>query len=194
MAQTKIKVKSGNTTVEMDPAATKIFTDVMEKAAPETMRVLREVVDEIYDDAYRVWPVRQPKPVEDLSADSKVRIVANNIAKEDADRYTRKRAYAAAYNMQDLGTLIVPTHKVTSKGSKDKLYTELTIQGDDIFARVGNSAPYAWAIKVGVNTDLPYALGASVSNELLWKPAKQKADRVVEILAAEMTQDIKRAK
>ena len=194
MAQTKIKVKSGNTTVEMDAAATKIFTDVMEKAAPETMRVLREVVDEIYDDAYRVWPVRQPKPVEDLSADSKVRIVANNIAKEDADTYTRKRAYAAAYNMQDLGTLIVPTHKVTSKGSKDKLYTELTIQGDDIFARVGNSAPYAWAIKVGVNTDLPYSLGTSVSNELLWKPAKQKADRVVEILAAEMTQDIKRAK
>ena len=194
MAQTKIKVKSGNTTVEMDAAATKIFTDVMEKAAPETMRVLREVVDEIYDDAYRVWPVRQPKPVEDLSADSKVRIVANNIAKEDADTYTRKRAYAAAYNMQDLGTLIVPTHKVTSKDSKDKLYTELTIQGDDIFARVGNSAPYAWAIKVGVNTDLPYSLGTSVSNELLWKPAKQKADRVVEILAAEMTQDIKRAK
>ena len=103
-------------------------------------------------------------------------------------------AYAAAYNMQDLGTLIVPTHKVTSKGSKDKLYTELTIQGDDIFARVGNSAPYAWAIKVGVNTDLPYALGTNVSNELLWRPAKQKADRVVEILAAELTQDIKRAK
>ena len=194
MAQTKIKVKSGNATVELDPAATKIFTDVMEQAAPQTMRVLREVVDEIYDDAYRVWPVRQPKPVEDLSAASKVRIVANNIAKEDTDTYSKKRAYAAAYNMQDLGTLIVPTHKVTSKDSKNKLYTELTIQGDDIFARVGNSAPYAWAIRVGVNTDLPYSLGTSVSNELLWKPAKQKADRVVEILAAEMTQDIKRAK
>ena len=193
MAQTKIKVKSGNTTVELDPAATKIFTDVMEQAAPETMRILREVVDEIYDDAYRVWPVRQPKSVKDLTEDGKVRVVANNIAKTDAD-YDKKRAFAAAYNMQDLGVLKVPEYQVTSKGSKDKLYTELTIQGDDIFARVGNSAQYAWAIKVGENTDLPYALGTRVSNELLWKPARQKADRVTEVLAAEMVQDIKRAK
>lgn len=193
MAQTKIKVKSGNTTVELDPAATKIFTDVMEQAAPETMRILREVVDEIYDDAYRVWPVRQPKSVKDLTEDGKVRVVANNIAKTDAD-YDKKRAFAAAYNMQDLGVLKVPEYQVTSKGSKDKLYTELTIQGDDIFARVGNSAQYAWAIKVGENTDLPFALGTRVSNELLWKPARQKADRVTEVLAAEMVQDIKRAK
>lgn len=193
MAQTKIKVKSGNTTVELDPAATKIFTDVMEKAAPETMRVLREVVDEIYDDAYRVWPVRQPKSVKNLTEDGKVRVVANNIAKTDAE-YDKKRAFAAAYNMQDLGILKVPEYQVTSKGSKDKLYTELTIQGDDIFARVGNNAQYAWAIRVGENTDLPFALGTRVSDALLWTPARQKADRVTEVLAAEMVQDIKRAK
>jgi len=194
MAQTKIKVKSGNATVELDPAATKIFTDVMEQAAPETMRILREVVDEIYEDAYRVWPVREPKSVKDLTDDGKVRIVANNIAKTDPDDYTRKRAFAAAYNMQDLGILRVPEYQVTSKNSKEKLYTELTIQGDDIFARVGNAASYAWAIKVGVNTDLPFALGTKVSDALLWTPAKQKADRVAEVLAAEMMQDIKRAK
>ena len=194
MAQTKIKVKSGNATVELDPAATKIFTDVMEQAAPETMRILREVVDEIYEDAYRVWPVREPKSVKNLTEDGKVRVVANNIAKTDADDYTRKRAFAAAYNMQYLGVLKVPEYQVTSKGSKDKLYTELTIQGDDIFARVGNSAQYAWAIKVGENTDLPFALGTRVSDALLWTPARQKADRVTEILAAEMVQDIKRAK
>ena len=193
MAQTKIKVKSGNATVELDASATKIFTSVMEQAAPETMRILREVVDEIYDDAYRVWPVRQPKSVKNLTEDGKVRVVANNIAKTDSD-YDKKRAFAAAYHMQDLGVLKVPEYQVTSKGSKDKLYTELTIQGDDIFAKVGNSAQYAWAIKVGENTDLPYALGTRVSNELLWKPARQKADRVTEVLAAEMVQDIKRAK
>ena len=193
MAQTKIKVKSGNTTVELDPAATKIFTDVMEKAAPETMRVLREVVDEIYDDAYRVWPVRQPKSVKNLTEGGKVRVVANNIAKTDAE-YDKKRAFAAAYNMQDLGILKVPEYQVTSKGSKDKLYTELTIQGDDIFARVGNYAQYAWAIRVGENTDLPYSLGTRVSDELLWKPAKQKANKIVRVLSREMMKIIKRAK
>jgi hypothetical protein len=193
MAQTKIKVKSGNATVELDPAATKIFTDVIEQAAPNTLRVLTDTIDEIYDDAYRVWPVRQPKSVKDLTPDGEVRVVASNIAKTSS-KYNRKRAFAAAFHMQDLGILRVPEYKVTSKGSKHKLYTELTIQGDDIFARVGNSAEYAWAIKVGVNTDLPYALGASVSNELLWKPAKRKTNEVVQVLADEMADDIKRAK
>tara|TARA_B100000459_G_scaffold147216_1_gene115833 strand:+ start:331 stop:912 length:582 start_codon:yes stop_codon:yes gene_type:complete len=193
MTQTKIKVRSGNATVEMDAAATKIFTEIIKHAAPQTIRVLTDVVEEIYDDAHRVWPVRQPKSVKDLTEEGKVRVTANNIAKTDGD-YNRKRAFAAAYHMQDLGILKVPEYKVTSKGSKNKLYTELTIQGDDIFAKVGNSAPYAWAIKVGENTDLPYALGARVSNELLWKPAKRKTDRVVEILADELADDIKRAK
>ena len=135
-----------------------------------------------------------PSSVKDLTEDGKVRVTARNISKTDPDDYSLKRAFAASYKMQDLGILKVPDYKVTSKGSKNKLYTELTIQGDDIFAKVGNSAPYAWAIKVGENTDLPYALGARVSNELIWKPAKRKTDRVVEILADELADDIKRAK
>ena len=118
MTQTKIKVKSGNATVEMDAAATKIFTDVIKHAAPQTIRVLTEVVEEIYDDAHRVWPVRQPSSVKDLTEIGKVRVTANNIAKTDGD-YNIKRAYAAAYEMQDLGILKVPDYKVTSKGSKN---------------------------------------------------------------------------
>jgi hypothetical protein len=187
MAQTKIKVKSGNATVEMDPAATKIFTDVMEQAAPRTMRVLRETIDEIYDDAYRVWPVRQRKNLSDKAIIAKA---ARKIEKEPG--YDRARAYAVASGLYIAGEL--PVEIILSKDSKNKLYTELTIQGDDIFARVGNFAPYAWAIKVGQNTDLPYALGTNVSNELLWKPAKRKANKIVRILAKEMTTVVKRAK
>jgi len=115
---------------------------------------------------------------------------ARKIEKEPG--YDRARAYAVASGLYIAGEL--PVEIILSKDSKNKLYTELTIQGDDIFARVGNFAPYAWAIKVGQNTDLPYALGTNVSNELLWKPAKRKANKIVRILAKEMTTVVKRAK
>lgn len=187
MAQTKIKVKSGNTTVELPAAATKIFTDVMDQAAPRTMRVLRDTIDEIYDNAYRVWPVRQPKKLTEKA------IIVRAARKIERDsNYDRARAYAVASGLYNAGEL--PVEIVLSKDSKNKLYTELTIQGDDIFARVGNFAPYAWAIRVGQNTDLPYALGTNVSNELLWKPAKRKATKIVRVLAKEMTTVVKRAK
>ncbi len=189
MAQTKIKVKSGNATVEMDPAATKIFTDVMEQAAPKTIAVLTQTIDDIYDDAYRVWPVRQTR---NLSERALIARAAREIEK-DAD-FDTARAYAVANALYRSGDLQVDTTSSKSQDSKNKLYTELTIQGDDIFARVGNFAPYAWAIKVGQNTDLPYALGTNVSNELLWKPAKRKANKIVRVLAKEMTTIVKRAK
>ena len=57
-------------------------------------------------------------PSHDRTEDGKVRVVANNIAKTDADDYTRKRAFAAAYNMQYLGVLKVPEYQVTSKDSQ----------------------------------------------------------------------------
>ena len=188
MAQ-KIKVKSGNATVELPAAATKIFTDVMEQVAPNTMRVLRESIDEIYDDAYRAWPVRQAK---DTSQKALIARAAREIEKDP--EYDRARAYAVASALYLAGELQVDTISSKSQDSKNKLYTELTIQGDNIFASVGNSASYAWAIRVGVDTDLPFALGASVSNELLFKPAKKKTNLIVQVLADDLADDVKRAK
>jgi len=188
MAQ-KIKVKSGNAVVELPAAATKIFTDVMEQVAPNTMRVLRESIDEIYDDAYRVWPVRQTK---DTSQRALIARAAREIEKDP--EYDRARAYAVANALYLAGELQVDTTSSKSQDSKNKLYTDLTIQGDDIFASVGNTASYAWAIRVGVDTDLPFALGASVSNELLFKPAKKKTNLIVQVLADDLADNVKRAK
>ena len=190
----KIKVQTGGATVEIEGAQQSVFTEILKKAAPQTFRILQDTVQDIYNDAYRVWPVRQAKNVKDLTEEGKVRVTANNISKVSSDDYTRKRAFAAAYNMQRLGTLKTPEVQITSKGSKEKLYTELVFTSEDIFAKVGNSAPYAWAIKVGEKTDLPYAMGANVSNELLWKPAKQKANKIVRVIANELMQDAKKAK
>ena len=75
----KIKVKSGNTSIELDAAATEIFDAVVRRAAPETIRVLEDAVQELYRDAYARWPVRKSKP---LSARGRVMVMAERLEKK----------------------------------------------------------------------------------------------------------------
>ena len=178
----KIKIKQGNMSIDIDSTSRDIFLDVLEALPGETVKILEDTTQEIYKDAYQAWPVQKPVSTDNLTEEGKVRVTARNISKRDND-YTLKRAFAASYKMQRLGTLRPPEFQIKSKGSKDKLYTGLVFSQCTLAAVVGNTAPYAWAIKVGVDTDLPYSLGTRVSNELLWKPAKKKADSVAEELA-----------
>ena len=178
----KIKIKQGNMSIDIDSTSRDIFLDVLEALPGETVKILEDTTQEIYKDAYQAWPVQKPVSTDNLTEEGKVRVTARNISKRDND-YTLKRAFAASYKMQRLGTLRPPEFQIKSKGSKDKLYTGIVFSQGTLEAVVGNTAPYAWAIKVGVDTDLPYSLGTRVSNELLWKPAKKKADSVAEELA-----------
>ena len=178
----KIKIKQGNMSIDVSSTARDIFLDVLEALPGETVKILEDTTEEIYKDAYQEWPVQKPVTTDNLTEEGKVRVTARNISKTDND-YSLKRAFAASYKMQRLGTLRPPEFQIKSKGSKEKLYTGFVFSQGTLEAVVGNTAPYAWAIKVGVDTDLPYSLGTRVSNELLWKPAKKKADSVAEELA-----------
>lgn len=189
----KIKIKQGNMSIDIDEAARDIFLDVLESLPGETVKILEKTTDEIYNDAYAVWPVQKPVTTDNLTEEGKVRVTARNISKRDND-YSLKRAFAASYKMQRLGTLRPPKFQIKSKGSKEKLYTAFVFSQSSLEAVVGNSAPYSWAIKVGVDTDLPYSLGTRVSNELLWKPAKKKADSVAEELADAATDIARKVK
>lgn len=190
----KIRVKQGNMSIDVDAASSTIFTDILDALPGDTIRILEQTTEEIYKDAYAVWPVQKPIETGELTEEGKVRVTARNINKEDKDKYSLKRAFAASYKMKRLGILKPPEFSIKSKGSKEKLYTAFVFSGDNIEAVVGNSAPYAWAIKVGVDTDLPFSLGTRVSNELLWKPAKLKADSVAEELADAATDIAKKVK
>ena len=189
----KIKIKSGKMSIDVDAASRDIFLDVLEAIPGDTVQILEQTTEEIYRDAYDVWPVQKPVSTDSLTEEGKVRFTARTIAKKESD-YTLKRALAASYKMQRLGTLKPPEFQIKSKGSKEKLYTGFVFSQGTLEAVVGNSAPYAWAIKVGVDTDLPYSLGTRVSNELLWKPAKKKADQVAEELADAVTDTLKKVK
>ena len=78
-----------------------------------------------------------------------------------------------------------------SKGSKDKIYTGIKItKNAKIRFVIGNSAPYAWAIKVGVDSDTNLPRGTRIANELLWKPSKKATDIIVKAIADELMKKI----
>jgi len=179
--------------IEVDDTSSSIFTDVLKAIPQDTREILESTTEEIYADAFNRWPVRKEVSTATLSQVSKIRMTAREISKKD-DKYNLKRALAMSYNLQKKGQLRPPEFRVTSKDSKGKLYTGFVFSRDTLEAVVGNSAQYAWAIKVGVDTDLPYALGARVSNELLWKPATRKANDVAQELADALIDETKKVK
>ena len=179
--------------IEVDETSASIFTEVLKAIPQDTKEILESTTEEIYTDAYNRWPVRKEVSTATLTQVGKVRMTAREVSKKD-DKYNLKRALAMSYNLQKKGQLRPPEFRVTSKDSKGKLYTGFVFSRDTLEAVVGNSATYAWAIKVGVDTDLPYALGARVSNELLWKPAKRKANDVAQELADALIDETKKVK
>lgn len=80
-----------------------------------------------------------------------------------------------------------------SKGSREKLYVELAITPNfELIGIVGNKAEYAWAIKVGKDTqDSRLTEGRRLSNELLFKPVKKSSDKIASTLADEIAKQIK---
>lgn len=82
-----------------------------------------------------------------------------------------------------------------SRGSKFKHETGLRIIPPyTIEAFVGNTAEYAWAIKVGRQSDTNLREGKRLADAVLWTPARKNAQNVVKKIANETIKRIKRAK
>lgn len=79
-----------------------------------------------------------------------------------------------------------------SRGSRNKLYAEIAITPNfELVGVIGNKAEYAWAIKVGKDTQSSgLQQGKRLSNELLFKPVKQKSKDFANVLANEITKQI----
>tara|TARA_R100000664_G_C2700508_1_gene101021 strand:- start:16 stop:441 length:426 start_codon:yes stop_codon:yes gene_type:complete len=66
-----------------------------------------------------------------------------------------------------------------SKDSKSKITGGVRlIPPNTIEGFVGNSAPYAWAIKAGRESDTSVQAGERVADALIWSPMRQKSDRL----------------
>ena len=190
----KIKIKQGNMSIDVDEAARDIFLDVLEAIPGETVKLLENATEAIKKRAYNKWPVQKPVSTDRLTKEGKVRVTARNIYKTDAQDYNLKRAFAASYKMQELGILRPPEFQIKSKGSREKLYTAFVFSDGLLEAVVGNDAPYAWAIKVGKDTDLPYKEGVRVADKLLWQPAKRRSKTIASKMADAAIEAAKKVK
>lgn len=85
-----------------------------------------------------------------------------------------------------------PVRQKNSKGSVDDFERGITVTSDSVSAYVRNTAPYAWAIKMGADskdrsgTAIMLPLGKRMAQELLWSPAKKQTDKVAEALADDL--------
>ena len=85
-----------------------------------------------------------------------------------------------------------PVRQKNSKGSVDDFERGITVTSDSVSAYVRNTAPYAWAIKMGVDskdrsgTAIMLPLGKRIAQEFLWSPAKKQTDKVAEALADDL--------
>lgn len=179
----KVFIKHGNAAVGVSDELERMVNNLL-----DTLPILRQIfenqVEEIYQEAYKKWPVRTERP---RTGEEKKRMTRKALE----SRYGKKEASAIMTSLEQTQSQrfrdddrVIVSKK--SQDSKNKLERGILIDGEDIVAFVRNTAPYAWAIKTGAYTlnDLP--LGSRTSNELLWQPMKKAGDRLVRIIARDM--------
>ena len=82
-----------------------------------------------------------------------------------------------------------------SKGSKFKHTTGLRIIPPyTVEAFVRNNAEYAWAIKVGRQSDTNIRQGKRLADVVLWQPARLEAQKVVQKVATEVVRQLRGVK
>tara|TARA_R100000388_G_C7207802_1_gene142013 strand:+ start:316 stop:891 length:576 start_codon:yes stop_codon:yes gene_type:complete len=189
----KIRVRSGDTEITASPELERMANDLLNRTTPETKRAIEESIERIYEEARKNWPVRKRQ---ELTGRQLAFAKAAQLQKKG---YDRRPAIAAAFQMlrdgelQRKKTISVSNVDSISQDSRGKLDRGILINtgSGEIVGFIRNTAPYAWAIKVGVNSDSVLPLGARVCNELLWKPLKKDANKITRIIAKELTDAMK---
>ena len=146
--------------IEIDTDLQQFYTGFLDTVAPNARKVLEDTFKKIEEDAVKDWPVRKP--------------------------IIRKTAEGE-----------VTFFKKTSKGSWRMFERGFRILPGGVFeAYLRNRAPYSWAIKFGVDSennrgqDIIQPKGKRVANELMIKPQRKAANKVVKALADDLMRRI----
>ena len=73
-----------------------------------------------------------------------------------------------------------------SEGSRKKIQTMLKKNGGNIDGAISNSAPYAWKIRAGSDSDTSVPRGKRVAEELLFRPLQEASDRISKEIARQI--------
>ena len=186
----KVFYKHGNAAVGVSDELERLVNQLLD-ANPIIKRTMADAVEEIYQDAYREWPVRVDPP---KGIKGKMMTEMSRLKKSGK---SSSQAYAIAKSMEDRGKFVpgdASEAKVSDKSqdSKNKLERGVMIDGPDLVAFVRNTSPYAWAIKTGQYTLNDLAYGTRTSNELLWAPMRKAGDQLVDVLADDLINQAKK--
>lgn len=186
----KVFYKHGNAAIGVSDELERLVNQLLD-ANPIIKKTMKDAVEEIYQEAYRDWPVRVDPPKSEKSK------MMSEVARLRREGKTGSQAYATAKDMQDRGKFVpgdAAEAKISDKSqdSKNKLERGLIIDGPDIVAFVRNTAPYAWAIQTGRYTLNELAYGTRTSNELLWQPMRKAGNKLVKELADELIKQSKK--
>lgn len=185
----KVFIKQGNAAVGVSDELEKMVNNLLD-SLPLFRRMFEDAVEEIYQDAYRQWPVRTERP---RTGAEKKKMTLRALEK----RYGKDEAFAIMTSLeQKQGDRFRDDDQIqvskNSKDSKNKLERGILIDGEDLVAFVRNTSPYAWAIKTGPYTLNELPLGSRTSDELLWQPMKRAGDRLVRMISQDMIKAAKK--
>ena len=186
----RVFYRHGNAAIGVSDDLEKLVNNLLD-ANPIIKRTMQGAVEEIYQGAYREWPVRVDPPKSERS------LMMSEVAKLRREGKTGSQAYAIAKDMEVRGKFVpgdASQAKISdmSQDSKNKLERGIMVDGPDLVAFVRNNAPYAWAIRTGQYTLNDLAYGTRTSNELLWKPMKKAGDELVDVLADDLINQAKK--
>lgn len=181
----KISVKGDDISLMLRGSGFEYVDKLLDLAAPKTKKLLQDEFEKILDNARSKWLVRGAKP--ETVESMKERTFA---AMTKTGKYTPDAARVIIEKMDMAGKFNADNSfrkSPKSKDSRGKLRMGVRVnQKFELVATLTNDAPYAWAIKVGENSDTDMSYGTRIADELLWKPAKKITDKIAESMANEM--------
>ena len=180
----KISVKGDEISLMLRGSGFEYVDKLLDLAAPKTKKLLQDEFEKILDNARANWLVRQSKP---MTAEVKKIRAFQAIVK--SGKYTTQAANIIIKKMEADNKFIddPPEKSKRSRDSRGKLKMGIRVnQKFELVATLSNDAPYAWAIRVGKNSDTDMSYNTRIANELLWKPARKLTNKLAESLADEI--------
>jgi len=182
----KISVKGDDISLMLRGSGFEYVDKLLDLAAPKTKKLLQDEFEKILDNARSKWLVRGAKP--ETVESMKERTFA---AMTKTGKYTPDAARVIIEKMDMAGKFNADNSfrkSPKSQDSKGKLRMGVRVnQKFELVAFLANDAPYAWAIKVGENSDTDMSYGTRIADELMWKPVRKLADKIAKSMADEIT-------
>jgi len=182
----KISVKGDDISLMLRGSGFEYVDKLLDLAAPKTKKLLQDEFEKILDNARSKWLVRGAKP--ETVESMKERTFA---AMTKTGKYTPDAARVIIEKMDMAGKFNADNSfrkSPKSQDSRGKLRMGVRVnQKFELVAFLANDAPYAWAIKVGENSDTDMSYGTRIADELMWKPVRKLADKIAKSMADEIT-------